>query len=415
MINEATMKADLPETIKFIDPALYTYDEYKIIVGHKYDEYGEEEYHHDGAYETTVSKLNEFDTYKSYTRLMANITKKGMPFTVKAKIIDYMTSEWVKYDDKGYPVEIDGKYQQLTAEERKLALTGKNRYCYYFAIFNADNECVAATQDEWGALLVSVAEEYRGFGFGPYLVGLQRKYFPKANSGGFTVPGLDNLWKVHTQFVKDYLTSGKYSKLVRDNKLTVDKVREITKHVRTIPTKSPIAFNEEKMYTGKIELFHEDDSSEWVVYDQAIAKLFNKQDKHHTLRYWTDKAIIACHYNDITETVNNGTYSAVKFGKYNNEKAKIQLVKIACSFDILNNDISKFRIENTDLPSVANLFDTPEVLDSKSVLVEFKKEHIIPLNVINNMVKKEKAFRKSFDKYEEFKTQMWELGASFIQ
>ncbi|MFK5284438.1 hypothetical protein ACI3PL_33140, partial [Lacticaseibacillus paracasei] len=75
-------------------------------------------------------------------------------------------------------------------------LTGKDRYAYYFAIFNDENKCVAATQNENSCLLVSVADEYRGFGFGPYLVGLQRKYFPKANSGGFTVPGLDNLWKV---------------------------------------------------------------------------------------------------------------------------------------------------------------------------------------------------------------------------
>jgi hypothetical protein len=408
LLHEATIKANLPATIKFIDPALYTFDEYKVIAGNKSD--NEDIYHSDGAYSVSLDKLNEHESFSDYTRLMANITKKGLSFTVKAQVIDYMKANWMKYDENGYPVQIDGEYQQLTAEERKLALTGKNQYSYYFAIFNEDNKCVGATQDEWGALLVRVANEYKGFGFGPYLVGLQRKYFPKANSGGFTVPGINNLLKVHTLFVKDYLASGKYSQLVREKKLTIDQVKEITKHITKLPTKSNISFNEKKMFTGKIEVFHAGDTGEWIIYDQAISTMID-DDK---LSYWTEKALLAAHYNEIIEN-HDGTYVMVRFGTYKNDKFKLQLLKMACSWDVAYNNVSIFRIKNTDIPSILNLFENIEVFDSQSVLASFKKEYLMPLSTIKLMIAAENNFRKTFDQYEEFKSILHELGASYVE
>ena len=99
----------------------------------------------------------------------------------------------------------------LTTEEKKLFITDKNRYDYEFLIYDVDNNTVAGkTQDEWGALLVRVAEEYSGFGFGELLVSLHRKYVPHVDSGGFTPQGENNVKKVHAYFV------------YRKNNITID-------------------------------------------------------------------------------------------------------------------------------------------------------------------------------------------------
>lgn len=254
MILESTIKAEHPKTNKFIDPALYTFAEYAKIAGHKIDSSGEDYYHRNNAYSSNLATLNEYPS-DEYNRHISTITVKGEVFTTRAKVVDITALDWRKYDSNEKPVMIDGVHQKLTKEEIQIALTGKEKYSYHFAIFNDVNQCVARTQDEWNCLLVMVADEYRGFGLGPYIVGIHRKYFPDADSGGFTVPGMLNLEKVHTAFVKEYLASGKYSKLVRDKKLTAEKVKQITKSAVATKTKSKISFNENQYCLNEFKYF----------------------------------------------------------------------------------------------------------------------------------------------------------------
>lgn len=404
---------ELPKTNMFIDPALYTFDEYKKIAGMKIDEYGDEYYHRSGAYSSTLAELNQYPK-DDYSRLISNIKKKGIDFVVKAQVVDYMQKPWFKYESNHKPIIINGVHQQLTQEEKELALKGKERYLYHFAIFNEQNECVALTQEEYGCLLVRVAAEYKGFGLGPYLVGLHRKYFPDADSGGFTVPGINNLLKVHTQFVKDYLASGKYSKLVKDKVLTIDKVKEITKYVDKVPTKSNLA-SDTPIMSGKVQIFHEDTkSAEWVVYDEAISELMEKADTHQSIDYWVEKCLLACHYNEPIYR-NKKLRSILRFGKYKNENVKLHMVKLACSYDIHKNGITEFIIPKDELSSVESLFENTKQSDSSTVISKFKSEYIIEDDILDALSKREQSFRKTFDKYDEFKTKLWELGASEIK
>lgn len=259
-----------------------------------------------------------------------------------------------------------------------------------------------------------VAAEYKGFGFGPYLVGLHRKYFPDANSGGFTLPCITNLLKVHTQFVKDYLASGKYSKLVRDKVLTIDKVKEITKYVDNVQTKSTLAADTPIM-SGRVQIFHEDTkSAEWIVYDEAISELMVKADTHQSVDYLVEKCLLACHYNEPIYR-NKKLRSILRFGKYKNENVKLHMVKLACSYDIHKNGITEFIIPKDKLSSVESLFENTIPSDSSTIISQFKSEYIISEDILDALSTREQSFRKTFDKYDEFKTKLWELGASEIK
>lgn len=411
MIFESTMKAELPKTNKFIDPALYTFAEYAKIAGHKIDSTGEDYYHRNNAYSANLATLNEYPPVE-YDRHISTITIKGEVFTTRANVVDITSLDWRKYDSNEKPVMIDGVHQKLTKEEIQIALTGKEKYSYHFAIFNDDNQCVARTQAEWDCLLVMVADEYRGFGLGPYIVGIHRKYFPDADSGGFTVPGIINLEKVHTAFVKEYMASGKYSKLVRDKKLTAEKVKQITKSAVATKTKSKISFNEKPVLSKRIQIFHDhENSSEWIVYDESLVDLID-EDKLSS-SYWAEKSILAAHYNEITDSKTNGTYSFIKTGRYANIKAKQHLTKIACSLD-LHNGISKFRVLNKDLSDFQEMFSIIEPCDSKSTFVSFNEEYTIDYTIINGLVDREQDFRNTFDEYDEFKLKLWELGSVYI-
>lgn len=96
-----------------------------------------------------------------------------------------------------------------------------------FIVYNQDNLIVAYAENEWGAILVAVAAEYRSYGLGVILGKLFREKNPHMTSGGFTNAGLTHAKRVWSTFVREYLQSGEYSKLVRAGQLTTARVKEI--------------------------------------------------------------------------------------------------------------------------------------------------------------------------------------------
>jgi hypothetical protein len=94
-------------------------------------------------------------------------------------------------------------------------------------ILNQDGYMVAQASDEWGATLLVVAQEYRGKNLGTIIGKIWYDLNPSYLSGGFTVSGSRNAVKIWQEHVRDYLASGKYSKLVKDGTITKEKVKEI--------------------------------------------------------------------------------------------------------------------------------------------------------------------------------------------
>lgn len=224
-----------------------------------------------------------------YPELIQQKTIKGINFQVLAKQIDRLDAIYYKRDKNGNYVYVNGENVMLTTEEKKLFITDKNRYDYEFLIYDVDNNTVAGkTQDEWGALLVRVAEEYSGFGFGELLVSLHRKYVPHVDSGGFTPQGENNVKKVHAYFVKEALANGTYSSLLKDNKITMERIKKIVDSTKLAKTKIFNVFYSQNLPKVTVDLDNIlllKDHTTFALYDKTIDPLSDN--------VWNDKKIVA--------------------------------------------------------------------------------------------------------------------------
>ena len=129
-----------------------------------------------------VSSLAE-DTLGKYPVLLQNLKLKGRPFTLRAA---------------GTP--IPGKGTTL-------------------AILNEEGQVVAQASNEWGATLLVVAQEYRGQGLGGILGRFWYDFNPEHQSGGYTTAGRDNAVRMWEARVREFLSRGWYSQLLREGKI----------------------------------------------------------------------------------------------------------------------------------------------------------------------------------------------------
>src|SRR5271166_942017 len=87
------------------------------------------------------------------------------------------------------------------------------------AIFNADGLVVAQASNEWGATLLTVAQEYRGKGLGKIIGQYWYEMNPSFESGGFTPAGQQNALAQWRERVAEFSARGWYSALVRQGRL----------------------------------------------------------------------------------------------------------------------------------------------------------------------------------------------------
>lgn len=133
-------------------------------------------------------------------------------------------------------------------------------------VLNSGGLKVASAQDEWGATLLVVAQEYRGRGLGQIIGKLWYRWNPHTPSGGFTPRGQANALRLWADRVRQFLSNGWYSELVRAGRLPMAKVKEI---LAGLPGKKPRAVVvEEKKVTSKMLVLV--DHPVFAVYDQAF-------------------------------------------------------------------------------------------------------------------------------------------------
>lgn len=95
------------------------------------------------------------------------------------------------------------------------------------AVLNDRGDIVARGDDEWGATLLRVAEEYRGRGLGKLLAQVWYEINPSSKSGGFTSAGRSNAAAAWEQRVREWLSRGWYSELVRAGRMSRERVQQI--------------------------------------------------------------------------------------------------------------------------------------------------------------------------------------------
>lgn len=159
---------------------------------------------------------------------------------------------------------VDGEPMTVRAETQPKKDAGTT-----LAIFNPDGLVVAQASNEWGATLLTVAQEYRGKGLGKILGQYWYDINPSFESGGFTPAGKSNalaLWQVR---VREFVSRGWYSALIRDGRLTHSRVKEIlagsdSKREGHAKVQAP----ETTKPTGDILVYS--DGITFVVYDRAF-------------------------------------------------------------------------------------------------------------------------------------------------
>ncbi|MEL0638635.1 hypothetical protein V6259_17990 [Marinomonas sp. TI.3.20] len=198
-------------------------------------------YHDSSAYErsATIDSINEYPKWKEAFNLTVQTKIHGDRHIIyKMHKEDCADGTYIKKDQNDEHLYIDGKLQYLSFEE-KCVMLGANRFSYWFAAFDSiTGLCVARTQDEWGCLLVLVADEYRNLGIGSSLVQMTLRRNPEAYSGGFTPQGFHNRHRAFSNIVREDFAAGGYRKAYLEGSLSISTIRLIRDSLK--PAKSKI-------------------------------------------------------------------------------------------------------------------------------------------------------------------------------
>lgn len=191
-----------------------------------------------------------------------------------------LVSDVVAINTKRYPhllERFENNEEMFTVRSEKPLNWGANEGVT-IGIFNEQGFKVATAQDEWGATLIGVAEEYRSRGLSKSI----SKYWYRANpgylSGGFTPQGEDMAISYWADRVRVLHTEGIYFEKVLKGEMTQDRVDEI---MADLPPKVERVIENIKVKpTGTLAM--NSDEASFVIYDLAY---FQEQDDRFIYGY----------------------------------------------------------------------------------------------------------------------------------
>lgn len=377
----AFIETVVPYVKKMFDPALLTFEEFYTAINPS------NRTHPESAYNQSVATMNKKRSEYLEPVKRQLINKIFFEFRLN-KTDRYKDEKFVKTGPDGEPVRINGQLQYYTEDE--LAKLNVRRYDYSFGVFHGEQQ-VAYAQDEWGCLLVTVAQEYRGFGIGPILTKMAWEAEPGKDSGGCTVLGRGMVANVHREFVGEYLRNGFYSHLVRQGTITTERVKQIVDSAR-LAEKKPKPEKDLNMNNPENWLLYAKDGT-FVLYDKKL----KDHAKDEFLSYWQEQAIKGLAF--VGGGMTNGTeYRLHKLGG-DTPKIKEFMLILALSWAKEENDPVFIHKEDRDVVN-------QDKVEMKNGWATLKIE---PINY-KPMARQETLFRKSFDKYDEFWTIMVELA-----
>ena len=181
-----------------------------------------------------------------------------------------LISPVAKHNSTRFPVVLQhilvkGEAMTVRAEKQPSRDKGET-----LVVFNSDGLIVAQASDEWGATLIAVAREYRGKGLGKVLGRYWYEFNPSYRSGGFTQSGERNALALWRERVHEFSSLGWYSALIREGRISYDRVKEILAGAgeRPLSRNEPEPTPEEVKATGEILVYADDITV--VVYDRAF-------------------------------------------------------------------------------------------------------------------------------------------------
>jgi hypothetical protein len=388
------LEATQPYVKKLVDPALLTQDELYRIVN------STDKSHPSSAYRFSVnSETSELYHKNDYPELLQNRIINGIRFEFRINRKDKTENSYVKTDSDGEILRGEDKQPIYYTKQELLKRFANNRYEYSVGVFVGD-KYIGGCDDEWRCVLYRVADEYQGFGLGTILAKIAWGLEPGKTSGGFTAAGYRTFQSMHREAVREYLQTGMYSYLIKTGQISKEKVQQIIGSVKgAVPGKIlPRKETSDKRLNSDDprDYLLMDHEGSFILYDKKLKDVINEEE-----HYWKFQMIKGMVY---------ALEGRIKvFGGETKEIKELMLILAA-----MDADESLLYVEPEDLPYVNQELMTVSPLSYKAGYKSYpvKLRQKIDNAPIRSMVLKEKQFRKSFDRYDEFKIQVVELAYS---
>lgn len=392
---------------KVADPAMMTWAEYERHLNPS------DRSHPSEAYDHSLADLNRYGT-EGFKRVIRRFIINGINFELRLSTNDRWRGMYVKHNAQGDIVRDENdRAVYMSREEVKEMIGVEDRFERHFAIKDVDNKVqVGRTQDEWGALLIMVAREYRNFGLGKILLEEYMKLYPNADSGGFTSNGYRVTKRFWEQQVRKYLASGFYSHLVRTGQISQAKVSEITNGLTERPVKrelnlAPATKDDWLIYVDEV-------GTTAYIYDKRIYEYADKDLlDEHWFEHWKDNLILGyVHVVDARHEFDTKPYIYRLYAKTD------EIQKLLCYIMLhtyKGDSPLRFTKEDAQLlqrsPMARNVKFKPNPENKAEVLVTLRKK------VFNwlALAKYERAYRKKRDKYDEMHNRIQEMAYAMGQ
>lgn len=376
-----------------INPALLTFEEYHDLVNPKHKQHPDSAYQVDAAELASAGYLQK----ENFQKLLKRVRIKGIMFEFR---LHARPVKYVHKDEQGeHRRDAEGNLIYMTPEEIKEK--NLNAHEFTLGVFNEDGNCVGSVQDEWGTILVRVAREYRGFGLGPMLTKIARSMEPEKSSGGFTPSGYRNFFKTYQAFVRDALSSGLYRKKFLSGEITHERIREIISSAKLEDKKSPVPAVSLQSSDPKDWMLYVGGYGDFVLYDRKLKDIYQDNES-----YWIEKMVKGA---SLIRELHDGNGLIVRF---HGATGQIKKFLMSCVLSYCFNEKIALYVDPEDITYVdSRLADTKTPPDMKS---GYKRYLVTPKASINYepMGRAEKSFRRSFDKYDEFKNTVLEVAFS---
>lgn len=408
--------------MKNFNPALHTFKEY-------YDMISDGKFHDDGAYSINLERFNEYNKADNFEYMINRFKLHGREFLLKESREDRWEFSLYKRDKDGeIQRKENGDIVYLSMEEKQQKIPEDKRWIIQHAIIDSKTGMkVAATQDEWGCVLVSVANEYKGLGLGQKLLDHHRKINPLGWSGGHTPQGYNAFTRSYQKMVKDAMVSGLYSKMIKKGEMTVQRAREIIKSAH-ITKKDVEQYNIENGRIGKsrgwgekltykeemkdkfdkgldLDFSNPDDlmihisesDNTAILYSKKFYKILQEKSGDELVDRFMDEGIAGYVYLGA----NYGTDTAPLFYHVHGEKSKHKSLLIEI---LLNSNLNEnVRIAEEDYHLLSSkILDNCELINEDNGMTELKMvKRTIDKSVINSIKSLDTLYRRKHDPYEE--------------
>lgn len=388
---EATRPLPPPGGRRPFDPALMTTPEYELRADPQHKT------HYGRMWDQSLAELSDRNKPADFPELLFRRVVDGVRFEFRVSREDrWVAGRYTKWDPERHDVARGpgGEVLTLSAEEARARFPDR-RHDHSFAAFDEEGRCAGVTQDEWGALLVMVAREYRGFGIGPALVRLHRDAEPEKQSGGFTPGGRENFRKAHGEMVRDYSAAGMYSALARRGDITPARGLEIVRSARKASRRPARDLGS----SDRSQWLLYAENGAWILYDRKLRDVLadrglGEDARHH----WAEAMVKGLAHVSGGVSGGGGVYYLWHL-EADDPSLKPFLMSLAAWW--VAEDGSELRVYPWQRE-----FAKPGV-------VELDGDMARPAGKapdVRAAVREEAAFRKSFDRYDEFKHEMMELA-----